>query len=101
MVCLEASKRDAGCEERVEIEVSGMHIKKMRVTRFRMRKESLDLSKRPLYSKRRQQRASFSLLVHSHLLTQSSFQNRGTRYLESRPSSVILNYACCGLDSDT
>ncbi|CDT83187.1 hypothetical protein VCR31J2_1350071 [Vibrio coralliirubri] len=66
VVCLDASKRDAGCEEHVEIEVSDMHIKKMRVTRFGMRKESLDLSKRPLNSKRRQQRTSSSLLVYSH-----------------------------------
>ncbi|CDT26181.1 hypothetical protein VCR4J2_30067 [Vibrio coralliirubri] len=28
VVCLDASKRDAGCEERVEIEVSDMHIKR-------------------------------------------------------------------------
>ncbi|CDT38349.1 hypothetical protein VCR6J2_40119 [Vibrio coralliirubri] len=32
VVCLDASKRDAGCEERVEIEVSDRHMKKMRVT---------------------------------------------------------------------
>ena len=41
-------------------------MKKVRVTRYETRKESLDLSKRPLNSKRRQQRANFPLLVYSH-----------------------------------
>ena len=68
-----------------------------------MRKESLDLSKRTLNSKRRQQMASFSLLVYSHpvsthwiVIPESRDEISGIS-----PSSVILNYACCVLDSDT
>ncbi len=67
-----------------------VHMKKIRVTRCGMRKGFLDTVNSPLIAKRiRQQKAS------------SLEATPITRIPVSSLSFVILNYACCGLDSDT